>query len=402
MMNRLARYAMGSVNFEVTGGRGERFLNDCVNAGVPVEHIRPTQTGYLATVPLRDYKRMHKYARRNRCRLRVREKYGAYFALFTYRHRWGILAGLVLCVLLLCMCRNLIWNICFYNFTPEQEASARAQLFEKGIYEGAFQNNEKLVRAAGELFVGSEEYGWVALNFVQARLVVEKTQREKVPELIGTEVTNVVAKSDGIIRRLELVDGYPRVVPGQYVAQGQVLVSGMTLSQYERPLYSHAQAEVLAEVEKSYVYTQPLHVEPVLPQAVSKSYYKLYLPWGELSLYAQLDVPENASQRVLRRPAAPFGFHLPALVEETQVRQAAAVPFDLTPGLAEDIARSRILDAIRAEFGDYELLEETPSAEEADGAVTLTLRVRMLADIGKMVPYEGEAMEPDSTIGADS
>ena len=179
-------------------------------------------------------------------------------------------------------------------------------------------------------------------------------------------------------------------------------VSGMTLSQYERPLYSHAQAEVLAEVEKSYVYTQPLHVEPVLPQAVSKSYYKLYLPWGELSLYAQLDVPENASQRVLRRPAAPFGFHLPALVEETQVRQAAAVPFDLTPGLAEDIARSRILDAIRAEFGDYELLEETPSAEEADGAVTVTLRVRMLADIGKMVPYEGEAMEPDSTIGADS
>lgn len=73
---------------------------------------------------------------------------------------------------------------------------------------------------AGELFVGSEEYGWVALNFVQGRLVVEKTQREKVPEPIGTEVTNVVAKSDGIIRRLELVDGYPRVVPGQYGGPG--------------------------------------------------------------------------------------------------------------------------------------------------------------------------------------
>ena len=131
MMNRLARYAMGSVNFEVTGGRGERFLNDCVNAGVPVEHIRPTQTGYLATVPLRDYKRMHKYARRNRCRLRVREKYGAYFALFTYRHRWGILAGLVLCVSLLCM-PTLSGTSALHNFTPEQEAiRPRAQLFEK-------------------------------------------------------------------------------------------------------------------------------------------------------------------------------------------------------------------------------------------------------------------------------
>ncbi|MFQ8833086.1 MAG: sporulation protein YqfD [Ruthenibacterium lactatiformans] len=209
---------MGSVNFEVTGGRGERFLNDCVNAGVPVEHIRPTQTGYLATVPLRDYKRMHKYARRNRCRLRVREKYGAYFALFTYRHRWGILAGLVLCVLLLCMCRNLIWNICFYNFTPEQEASARAQLFEKGIYEGAFQNNERLVRAAGELFVGSEEYGWVALNFVQGRLVVEKhsgrcrSSRHGGHQRSGKERRHHTAAG--------AVDGYPRVVPGHMCRAG--------------------------------------------------------------------------------------------------------------------------------------------------------------------------------------
>lgn len=402
MMNGLARYAMGSVNFEVTGGRGERFLNDCMNAGVPVERIRPTQTGYLATVPLRDYKRMHKYARRNRCRLRVREKYGAYFALFAYRHRWGILTGLALCALLLGICRNLIWNICFYNFTPEQESSVRAQLFEKGIYEGAFQNNEKLVRAAGELFVESEQYGWVALNFVQGRLVVEKTDREQVPEPIGTEVTNVVAMSDGVVRRLELVDGYPRVVPGQYVAKGQVLVSGMKLSHYERPLYSHAQAEVLAEVERSYVYTQPLHVEPVLPVAGVKSYYKLYLPWGELPLYTQIDVPKGASQRVLRRPAAPFGFHLPALVEETQVRAATAVPFDLAPGLAQEIARSRILDVIRAEFGDYELLEETPSVEAADEAVTLTLRVRMLTNIGKMVPYVEEPVEPEGTDGADS
>ena len=82
------------------------------------------------------------------------------------------------------------------------------------------------------------------------------------------------------------------------------------------------------------------------------------------------------------------------------------VTYTMRPGQRDAFVRkireSGILDAIRAEFGDYELLEETPSAEEADGAVTLTLRVRMLADIGKMVPYEGEAMEPDSTIGADS
>ena len=117
---------------------------------------------------------MHKYARRNRGPPARAGEIRRILRAVHIPSPLGDTGGLVLCVLLLCMCRNLIWNICFYNFTPEQEASARAQLFEKGIYEGAFQNNEKLVRAAGELFVGSEEYGWVALNFVQGRLVVEK------------------------------------------------------------------------------------------------------------------------------------------------------------------------------------------------------------------------------------
>ena len=125
-------------------------------------------------------------------------------------------------------------------------------------------------------------------------------------------------------------------------------------------------------------------------------------PGETLRYYYHENVYRPSAESHTFQEIGQMGLELLGEVGETQVRQAAAVPFDLTPGLAEDIARSRILDAIRAEFGDYELLEETPSAEEADGAVTLTLRVRMLADIGKMVPYEGEAMEPDSTIGADS
>lgn len=398
-MRGLARYAAGSVRFSVTGGRGERFLNACADAGIPVEGIRPTDTGYEAAVPLRDYKKMHAYARRSRCRLRVKEKYGAYFALAAYRGRWGILLGLFLCVLTLAVCGGLIWNICFINFTPEQEAYARAGLFEKGIYEGAFQDNARLVRAAGELFVESEDFGWVTLNFVKGRLVVENTQREKPPDFVGGEVTDVVAVSDGIVRRIDLTDGYPRVVLNQYVAKGQLLVGGVTMSDYNRPLYTHAEADVFAEVARTYAYTQPLQGETMLPSASCQSYYKLYLPWGELPLYLRADAPEGASRRVLRRPAAPLGFHLPALVEELQVRGMERTAWTLAPELARDMARSRILDAIRVEFGAYELLEEAPSVEQADGKLTLSLRVRFLANIGKMVPHEEKA--PEESVDAE-
>ncbi len=401
-MNGLARYTAGSVRFEVIGGRGERFLNACVQAGVPVEHICPTETGYLATVPLREYKRLRAFARRNRCKLRVREKYGAYFALLAYRGRWGIALGLALCALALCMGGDLIWNICFLNFTPEQEAAARATLFEQGIYEGAFQNHEALMRAASELFVDSEEYGWVTLNFVKGRLVVEKTRRERPPEPVSTALTNVVAACDGVVRRIDLVDGYPAVVPGQYVARGQVLVSGTKENSYGRPMYTHAEADVWAEVENTYRYTQPLHGAAALPTSNCKSYYTLYLPWGEAPLYRSADLSGETQRRVLRRPAAPLGFHLPVLIEELQVRETRETQWTLTPGQAQAIARSRVLDTLRAQFGKYEILEEHAEVRQEGDALTLTLRLRLLANIGQMTPLNIETPPengPDTISG---
>ena len=54
--------------------------------------------------------------------------------------------------------------------------------------------------------------------------------------------------------------------------------------------------------KRQVLYGRPvLHVEPVLPQAVSKSYYKLYLPWGELSLYEQLDAVSYTHLDVYKR-----------------------------------------------------------------------------------------------------
>lgn len=400
-MNGWARYAAGSVRFEVTGGRGERFLNACVEAGIPIGHIHPTDTGYLATVPLRDYKRLRPFARRNRCRLHVREKYGAYFALLAYRGRWGIAFGLALCALALLLGGDLIWNICFLNFTPEQETAARAMLFEQGIYEGAFQNHEALMRAASELFVESEDYGWVTLNFVKGRLVVEKTQRERPPEFIGAEITNVVAVCDGIVRRIELVDGYPSVVTGQYVARGQVLVSGMKLNSYEWPMYTHAEADVWAEVENTYLYTQPLHGASTLPTAECRSYYTLYLPWGKLPLYESVDPGVPAQRRVLRRPAAPLGFHLPVLIEELQVRPTQSTAWTLTSAQAQAIARSRILDTLRMQFGEYELLEETAEVCEESDSITLELHLRFLANIGEIQPFPDE-MRPQGGSGTIS
>ena len=84
------------------------------------------------------------------------------------------------------------------------------------------------------------------------------------------------------------------------------------------------------------------------------------------------------------------------MVEETQVRLFQETAWEMTPEQAAAAARAHILDAIRMEFGTYEMISETPEAQVDEDAVTLSLHVVVLADIGKQVPYEASGEEKNA------
>jgi hypothetical protein len=107
----------------------------------------------------------------------------------------------------------------------------------------------------------------------------------------------------------------------------------MTLSQYERPLYSHAQGRGAAEVEKIYVYTHRCMWSLYAPSREQKLLQAVPSLVVNLSLYAQLDVPETRPSACC---AARQPFRIPsacACGRKRWLRQASAVPFDLTPWL---------------------------------------------------------------------
>jgi len=81
------------------------------------------------------------------------------------------------------------------------------------------------------------------------------------------------------------------------------------------------------------------------------------------------------------------------------VRSTQPTAWTLTPEAACQIARSRILDTLRTQFGIYELLEETAEVREKSDSVTLVLRLRFLANIGEMKPFSGEM---DQNAGPDT
>ena len=380
----------GAVRFEIQGGQGERFLNSCAAADIPVQCVVPTPTGFMAQVPARDYTRLHRLARKARCRLNVRERKGLCFTLLAYRHRWGMLVGLALAVLALLVFPKMIWNIEFYQFTPAQEAALRRQLYEKGVYEGAFADMAQLRRIADGIFVEEKDYSWVSLNFVKGRLVAEKRDKEKTPAIISTEVTDLVATSSGLILSVDLRGGFLQKWPNQSVAEGEVLVSGASYNdQTQITAYAHSEGSVFARVEKTYTCTQPLRVQAQRPSGRMRHGYRLLVGGGAIPPGPAPEQGPDTETAVTREGLSLWGFHLPATLEHTRVRQVQPVEAELSPELAAQKARMKIYDALREKFPDYKLEDVQENVEAGDGEVTVTMRLTFVANIAKEAPFSG-------------
>lgn len=376
------------VRFSVQGGQGERFFNQCAQQELQLQKIHATPLGFEAEIPAREYGRLHRIARKNRCRLRVRSRRGLAFLLAAYRGRWGIAVGAALCLALMLMGPNLIWNIEFYEFTPAQEVSVRAQLYEAGIYEGAWAKPEYLASVADSIFVSSQEYGWISLNFVKGRLMVEKNDRTPPPEIIKTDITDLVAKCSGTIVKTDIRGGFLEKSVGQSVAEGEVLASGCRFDEkLQKSVYTHSEGEIYAEVEKTYCVTQPLTVRAQMPGGVTRTVSRLLLPTGVLPLGPQgLEEGQTVTDR---QPVTLLGFNLPATVETVRLRPMQTVEQTLTPTLAADRARMAAYAAIAQEFGACQILSREETLEEEEEAVTLSLRVVMIVNIAKQQPFSG-------------
>lgn len=383
------RFVEATVRFETEGGLGEQLFSRCAQGQIRLEGITPTATGFSGRVRAQDYPALARYAKKYHCRLRIKERYGVLFWLGAYRRRAGLLAGAAAAALLLMLSGRLVWNITFLNCTQAEQQQLRAQLYEHGIYEGAYVDVHKLKDTAGELFLEGDAYSWLALNFVHGRLVAEKVNRTAQPQALEQEYCDFVASEDGLITRLDVSGGFVRRREGETVSKGEVLVSSARVGRSGEALFSPAAAKVYAQVEKIYTCTQPFSVAAQCPTSELTVARRLLGPWGSIPLSAQLSREQQASAQTSREGITLFGLHLPATLETSSVRGVQTVQAHLSQTLATQMARMKIFDQISREFGEYTLVNSEELVDIGPDGVTVTLRACVEVNIAQRAEFGG-------------
>lgn len=145
-----------------------------------------------------------------------------------YQTRFGVLLGIAIFSFMIFISSSYVWRIEVTGNDTIPSGEIIKQLNENGFCEGSYIPDINTKVICSRIIEKSGDIAWISINYRGNIAKVEiielsRAQKEKLEE----SSTNLVADQDAIIQSIEVSQGEPLIKPGQTVAKGDLLVSGV-------------------------------------------------------------------------------------------------------------------------------------------------------------------------------
>lgn len=244
---------VAKVRFRVYSGLYNDFLNYICSIGIPVFDIKPQQLGFTAVCYASDYRDITAARKKFQVKIKIIRKYGLWFCLRKLLARKGVIAGAIIFMLLSYLLSLLVWYIDIHTDDVRLKNQIAIQLFENGIYPGAYPSKEKLETAEKAILAVNSKIKYISLNFYKGMLDCEiQLSNPKQEYLSQMGIEDIYAQLSGIISDLRVYEGFSLVELGQSVSAGEKLVSSTYTDKHGNSYISETRAYVEAVCDKTY------------------------------------------------------------------------------------------------------------------------------------------------------
>lgn len=218
----------GYVTISITGKNPELFFQYCIDQGITVWDIKKESENVCkGNVKLSDIDILKDIKRRTSYKVTFLNKKGLPFLFKQFTRKKEVVLGLLLSVMLIFFLSNIIWEVRIIGVPKDIEEKISKQLTEYGIHQGAWtftldspsEVQQQLVNDVPELL-------WVGVHQKGTSYVLEGVEKTIVKEEEVQGPRNLVATKKGVIQKMYVSKGLPKVQVNDYVEPGQVLVSG--------------------------------------------------------------------------------------------------------------------------------------------------------------------------------
>lgn len=390
MYRKAVNYLRGQAAVEITSAAPERVVNLCAAHGIPFWDVDwRTERCFRVTTTLPGLRRLQEVTADTDADIRLLRKTGAPELWRRCRRRYVLLAAALVLPLLLALGSAFIWDFAVSgNDTVPTEEILQA-LERCGVRVGTRGVGLDQDDLRNRVLPLLPDVVYLAVNVRGCTAHVQVVERTRPPHLYrDSDVQNVVAARDGLITKIEALDGVTCVQVGDTVQAGQVLLGGVADSP-RGCRYMRAHGRIRARTWYCWTVPVPLDVCEKTGEEGAVTRVAVDIGRQRIKLYAggsvlPVDCDKITEYRGLRLP---FGLRLPVTlaVEKT-------VTHTVYDGQrAEDDARAegqrQLLAQLRQTIGeDGAILQTDVSARRQGAYLMVTLRAECEEQIGVDAP----------------
>lgn len=365
---------------EVSASRGypERIINICFKNGISVWNLKRQGECITFCTDISGFRTLKRLRGKTGIKLHLLKRRGLPFFISRNKQRAGFVAGLAVFFLILNILTNFVWNI---NVAGNQNVSKQEilELCEKiGVHEGMKKSDVKSAEMRNKLLVETDKLSWVSFNVEGSRLTINVSEANA-PDKTVKYPSNLVAKTDGIVKKIEIKSGNAAVTINTAVKKGDLLVSGTAELEGGITDFRHSDGRVIAQTERTLTVSTPYKIteKRKTGKVVKRSVFSFF--GLDIPLFLGSVQGEYEKQIDVKRMEA-WGGYVPITVTTATMSEVKQQEFTLSKKEAEERLLKQIEEK-QKELLPVEIVDQKDTFTEKDGILTLKRQLVMLEDI---------------------
>ena len=220
------RFIKGYLKITVKGECSEKILNLCAKNRITLWNSKIIKNGIETCICIKDFFELPEIVKGSNLRIHIIEKNGLPIRLSKNKRRLGLFIGATLMFTALQLASGYIWIIDVEGNKAVNKEDILKACRNIGITEGIKADSISPKIKREQLLLELDSLAWASLNVEGCRLTVNASEIKALGKEDDTP-TNLKAKADGIIKKINVTSGNCLVKTGDTVKKGDVLVSGV-------------------------------------------------------------------------------------------------------------------------------------------------------------------------------
>ncbi|MBQ4339872.1 MAG: sporulation protein YqfD [Firmicutes bacterium] len=331
---------------------------------------------------------------RNKYLITIQEEKGPKTKLTKLRNRKTTIAGVILFIAVIVYQSLFICKIEINGLNNINDEEVCKVLEDNGVFIGCRRGNYDLEAIEYDMFDRVKGIAWMELHDDGGIVTVDIVESVKVDITEEKEPQHIIAEKEGYIEEVIAKEGRTAVEKGQFVNQGDILISGEIQNRMDETLYRYVSAEGQVYARCIYAFTDTENIVIEEEVRTGKYFPGVYFRFGDFVFDSSCFMNSFKNYFVNERTLIDIKIPLPVKISLIGINETAYKERARSLPEIERYAEIEMLKKLKKNIGDTgRIVKKDLQFKEEENIIEITGIFEVIEEIGGEEPIIYERTE---------